>query len=76
MVSSSWAGNRSDEESWDILVDPSLEDESDSKPPDIEVSVMELWDDIAGLRISVWAVGPLLSMNFHFPQSRTQPMLH
>jgi len=65
-----------DEESSDIPVDPFPEDELDSKPSDVEMSVMELWDDVAGLAISMWAVCPLLSMNFHFPRSRTRPTPH
>ena len=75
MASSSRLGNRSGEPS-DVLVDPSLEDELDSEPSGVEVPVVELWDDIAGLAISMWAVCPLLSTNIHFPRSRIRPTLH
>ena len=57
-------------------MDLSLDDESDLGLPGVEVSVMELWDNVVGLAILMWAVGPLRSTDLHFPQSRTQPTLH
>ena len=57
-------------------MDLSLDDESDLGLPGVEASVMELWDDVVGLAISMRAVGPLRSTNLHFPRSRTRPTLH
>ena len=42
IASSSQSGDRCDEETLDILVDPSFEDESDSRLSDVEMSVIEL----------------------------------
>ena len=56
-------------------MDPFSEDELDAEPSDVETPVMELWDDVTGLAISMWAVCPLLLINFHFPWLLTQPTL-
>jgi len=74
IASLSRLGDRCKVESpWAIPMDSSLE-VSDSKPSDVEMSMMELCKDVAGLAISICAVGPLLSMNF--PWSRIRPTLH
>jgi len=45
--------SRQNEEASNIPVDPLLEDELDPKPADVEMSVMELREDVAGLAISM-----------------------